>query len=220
MLRPARSGRWSTRPTSIATLFPFASARRPPTRWSRTTICGARTSMRSVSSPPRLFPRNRTPLTRDDQSLFEQPGCLHAGMDLYKWALKLGPLVPGELLLEAFVLARDIRLLDMQAAPYDLADWDVVPVRIETAEGKAEYVRQQRGFARARHPTPHRASALLARCRTARRCRRLTSSPPVRSQGTAPSLRSQRWTADEASSPSSRHRRVDRPAGFPLRRLR
>ncbi|WP_447912981.1 3-methyladenine DNA glycosylase [Microbacterium phyllosphaerae] len=96
---------------------------------------------------PQAVPRNRTELTRDDQPLFEQPGCLHAGMDLYKWALKLGPLVPGELLLDAFELARDIRLLDMQAAPYDLSAWDVVPVPIETAEGKAEYVRQQRGFA-------------------------------------------------------------------------
>lgn len=96
---------------------------------------------------PDAVPRNRTALTRDEQSLFEQPGCLHAGMDLYKWAVKLGPLVPGELLLDAFELARDIRLLDMQAAPYDLADWGVVPVPIETADGKAEYVRQQRGFA-------------------------------------------------------------------------
>ncbi|MGN7950370.1 3-methyladenine DNA glycosylase [Microbacterium sp. 22215] len=96
---------------------------------------------------PEAVPRNRTELTRDEQSLFEQPGCLHAGMDLYKWALKLGPLVPGELLLDAFELARDIRLLDMQAAPYDLSAWDVIPVPIETAEGKAEYVRQQRVFA-------------------------------------------------------------------------
>lgn len=43
---------------------------------------------------PDAVPRNRTPLTRDDQPLFEQPGCLHAGMDLYKWALKLGPSFP------------------------------------------------------------------------------------------------------------------------------
>lgn len=92
-------------------------------------------------------PRNRTTLTRDDQPLFEQPGCLHAGMDLYKWAMKLGPLVPGELLLDTFELARDIRLLDMRAAPYDLSAWNVEPVPIETAEGKAEYVRQQREFA-------------------------------------------------------------------------
>ncbi len=96
---------------------------------------------------PDAVPRNRTALTRADQPLLEQPGCLHAGMDLYKWATKLGPLIPGELLLDTFELARDIRLLDMQAAPYDLSEWGVAPVRIETSEGKAEYVRQQRGFA-------------------------------------------------------------------------
>ncbi|MCK2037064.1 3-methyladenine DNA glycosylase [Microbacterium sp. SSW1-49] len=96
---------------------------------------------------PEAVPRNRTALTREDQPLFEQPGCLHAGMDLYKWATKLGPLVRGELLLDAFELARDIRLLDMEAAPYDLSPWGVTPVPIETAEGKAEYVRRQRVFA-------------------------------------------------------------------------
>ena len=96
---------------------------------------------------PEAVPRNRSSLTRDEQPLFEQPGCLHAGMDLYKWATKLGPLIPGELLLDSFELARDIRLLDMEAAPYDLSPWGVMPVPIETPEGKAEYVRRQRGFA-------------------------------------------------------------------------
>ena len=92
-------------------------------------------------------PRNRFTPTRADQPMREQPGCLHAGMDVYKWAMKLGPIVPGELMLDAFELARDIRALDMAASPYDLADWGVVPVPIETPEGKAEYVRHQRGFA-------------------------------------------------------------------------
>ena len=96
---------------------------------------------------PDAVPRNRAPLTRADQPALEQPGCLHAGMDVYKWAMKLGPLVPGEVLLDCFELARDIRELDMQAAPYDLGDWGVVPVPIETPEGKAEYVRRQRAFA-------------------------------------------------------------------------
>lgn len=105
-------------------------------------------------------PRNRTMLTRDDQPAREQPGCLHAGMDLYKWAMKLGPLVPGELLLDAFELARDIRLLDMEASPYDLSAWGVRPVAIETAAGKAEYVRRQRAFA-------ERGTQLRARLLTA-----------------------------------------------------
>lgn len=96
---------------------------------------------------PDAAPRNRDMPTRDRQAELEQPGCLHAGMDLYKWAVKLGPLVPGDLLLDAFELARDIRVLDMRASPYDLADWGYAPVPIETPEGKAEYVRAQRRFA-------------------------------------------------------------------------
>lgn len=95
---------------------------------------------------PAAESRNRSVLARDTQAIMEQPGCLHAGMDLYKWAIKLGPLVPGDLLLDTFALAREIRTLDMQASPYDLADWGYQAVRIETADGKAEYVRRQREF--------------------------------------------------------------------------
>lgn len=96
---------------------------------------------------PDAVPRNRTALTRDAQVRHEQPGCLHAGMDVYRWAVKLGPLVPGETLLDAFELAREIRTLDMQASPYDLRAEGYEPVRIETPEGKAEYVQRQRVFA-------------------------------------------------------------------------
>jgi hypothetical protein len=67
-------------------------------------------------------------------------------MDIYKWVIKLGPLMPGEVLLDSFELARDIRQLDMEASPYDLADWGYEPVEVETAAGKAEYVHRQRGF--------------------------------------------------------------------------
>lgn len=96
---------------------------------------------------PEAVPLNRYAPTRETQPQLEQPGCLHAGMDVYKWAMKLGPLVPGELLLDTFELARDIRLLDMQASPYDMRPWGAEPVTIETAAGKAEYVRRQRAFA-------------------------------------------------------------------------
>jgi len=105
---------------------------------------------------PQALPLNRTRLTREEQPDREQPGCLHAGMDVYKWAIKLGPLVPGELMLDAFELARDIRLLDMEAAPYDLAAFGVEPVRIETTEGKAEYVARQRAFAERGNALRHR----------------------------------------------------------------
>lgn len=96
---------------------------------------------------PDAVPLNRERLTREEQSQREQPGCLHAGMDLYKWSVKLGPLVPGDVLLDAFALARDIRVLDMRASPYDLRAWGYAPVPIETPDGKAAYVRAQRGFA-------------------------------------------------------------------------
>jgi hypothetical protein len=101
-------------------------------------------------------PRNALQPRREDQVALEQPGCLHATMDLYKWAYKLGPAVPGELLLDCFDLAHDTRSLDMRAAPYDLGALGVVPVRIETAEGKAEYVAEQRALA-------ERGQALRAR---------------------------------------------------------
>jgi hypothetical protein len=106
-------------------------------------------------------PRNRSELSRASQERFEQPGCLHAGMDVYRWAVKLGPLVPGELLLDAFELARDIRALDMRASPYDLRDWGYAPVAIETPDGKAQYVREQRGFAERAAAVRRRLLAVL-----------------------------------------------------------
>ena len=96
---------------------------------------------------PDAMPLNRRLLSREQQAATEQPGCLHANMDLYKWAVKLGPLVAGSVLLDCFELARDIRELDMRASPYDLASWGYAPVPIETAEGKAAYVAKQREFA-------------------------------------------------------------------------
>ncbi|SNS86442.1 hypothetical protein SAMN06893096_109115 [Geodermatophilus pulveris] len=96
---------------------------------------------------PAAAGRNRLQPTRDTQVDLEQPGCLHATMDVYKWAYKLGPAVPGELLLDCFVLAADVRELDMRASPYDLHAAGYRPVPIETPEGKAEYVAAQRAFA-------------------------------------------------------------------------
>lgn len=95
---------------------------------------------------PEAAPLNTLTPTRQTQVAMEQPGCLHAGMDLYKWCFKLAPAVPSDLTLEAFGLAREIRELDMRAAPYDLRELGYEPVRIETVQGKQEYARAQRGF--------------------------------------------------------------------------
>jgi len=96
---------------------------------------------------PDAVPLNSLRPTRETQAAMEQPGCLHAGMDVYKWAYKLTPAVPSALVMDCFDLAREIRELDMRAAPYDLAELGVEPVRIETREGKGSYVALQRTFA-------------------------------------------------------------------------
>ncbi|WP_206186693.1 hypothetical protein [Williamsia sp. 1135] len=88
-------------------------------------------------------PLNLTVLDRDTQVHDEQPGCIHAGMDLYKWAHKLSPLLPAELVADAFDLALDFRELDMRASPYDLSEFALDPIRIEDAAGRADYVRAQ-----------------------------------------------------------------------------
>ncbi|MCX5044367.1 3-methyladenine DNA glycosylase [Aldersonia sp. NBC_00410] len=88
-------------------------------------------------------PRNAHRLERANQVGSEQPGCLHAGMDLYKWCYKLVPLIDSDLLLECFEHAVAARELDMRASPYDLADLGYDPVRIEEPGGRAEYVRLQ-----------------------------------------------------------------------------
>jgi hypothetical protein len=106
-------------------------------------------------------PRNELRPTRENQLQLEQPGCLHANMDIYKWAYKLDPFVPSELIADCFELAVDIRTLDMRASPYDLTGLGYAPVRIETAEGRAEYARAQAGFARRSAPLRER---LIAQC--------------------------------------------------------
>ena len=98
---------------------------------------------------PAARPRNAVQPDLESRLALEQPGCLHAGMDVYKWAYKMIPVVPSELLLDCFELARSIRELDMRASPYDLSALGYSPVAIETAEGKAEYVAAQRRFGQA-----------------------------------------------------------------------
>jgi hypothetical protein len=112
-------------------------------------------------------PRNTLRPGRDDRTAYEQPACLHAGMDLYKHAFRLSPLVPSTLVADCFALARDIRVLDMRASPYDLRALGHEPVRIESPEGKAEYVAAQRAFAERAAPLRQQ----LIEC-----CNRLTAA--------------------------------------------
>nr|WP_067452790.1 3-methyladenine DNA glycosylase [Nocardia alba] len=116
---------------------------------------------------PEAVGRNAEPLTRADQVEREQPGCLHANMDLYKWGFKLAPLISSDLLLDCFELACTARELDMRASPYDLAEFGYEPIRIETPTGRAEYVRAQAAVAES-------ADTLRARMRQA--CTELSSA--------------------------------------------
>ena len=116
-------------------------------------------AFRFFTEPAR--PRNAHLLTADDRLVNEQPGCLHAGMDLYKWAYKLSPLTSSELVLACFDLARRIRHVDMRASPYDLRDLGLAPIAIETTEGRAEYAARQREFSAQAAPLRR---ALLAVC--------------------------------------------------------
>ncbi len=114
---------------------------------------------------PAAAPLNALRPTSADRPAYEQPACLHAGMDLYKHAFRLTPMISSDLVADCFELARDIRVLDMRAAPYDLTGLDdgraFEPVRIETAAGKAEYAEAQRGFAERAVPLRRQ---LIERC--------------------------------------------------------
>ena len=91
-------------------------------------------------------PLNRTQLQRAHQADLEQPGCLHANMDLYKWSYKLSPLTSSDLVADCFQLARNVREVDMRASPYDLAALGYSPIAVETSAGREEYIHEQRNF--------------------------------------------------------------------------
>ena len=107
-------------------------------------------AFRFFTEPAR--PLNRNQLTRKTTAAFEQRGCLHANMDLYKWSAKLSPFASSELVADCFELARDIREIDMRASPYDLSSIGFAPIPIETVEGRMIYERHQREFAARSEP--------------------------------------------------------------------
>ena len=92
-------------------------------------------------------PLNIVEPTRATQSALEQPGCLHATMDLYKWCFRAYPAIGADLTADCFALAREVRAVDMRASPYDFRELGYSPITIESAEGRAEYVEHQRDFA-------------------------------------------------------------------------
>lgn len=118
-------------------------------------------AFRFFTAPAR--PLNKLQPTRPETAHLEQRGCLHANMDLYKWAFKLAPFTPAELIADCFELARDIREIDMRASPYDLRALGFEPIPIETTAGRAEYEHHQRSFATRGDPLRARLVALCER---------------------------------------------------------
>ncbi len=96
---------------------------------------------------PAAEPLNLLQPTRASQIDLEQPGCLHATMDLYRWSMMLVPAIPSALQLDAFQLALEVRRVDMRASPYDVTAYGLEPIPIETLEGKREYAALQGDFA-------------------------------------------------------------------------
>ncbi len=128
---------------------------------SSAIACSHFDAFRFFTPPAR--PLNRLQPTRETVPQFEQRGCLHANMDLYKWAFKLAPFTPSELVADCFALAWEIREVDMRASPYDLRALGFEPIAIETADGRAEYERQQRAFAIRGEPLRAKLIALCDR---------------------------------------------------------
>ncbi len=123
--------------------------------------CSHFDAFRFFTAPAR--PLNRLQPSRAEAPQFEQRGCLHANMDLYKWAFKFAPFTPSELVADCFGLARDIREVDMRASPYDLQKLGFPAIRIETPAGRAEYEMHQRDFAARSQPLRARLIAVLER---------------------------------------------------------
>lgn len=146
-----------------ATRHPYLPLRFPPDEVARIVEevgcrCSHVDAFRFFTPPAK--PLNLLRPTRENQVELDQPGCLHVNMDLYKWAGKLSPAVPAELLFDTFLLARDIRVVDMQASAYDLSEWALEPIRVETPVGRSEYAALQKGFTERAQPLRERLLAV------------------------------------------------------------
>jgi len=96
----------------------------------------------------------------------EQGGCLHANMDLYKWAGRLWPWIGSDFIAKAFFLTLEARVLDMRASPYDLSSMGYLPICIETKEGREQYQKEQQQLALRAMPLRQELSTFCKLLRT------------------------------------------------------
>lgn len=93
---------------------------------------------------PEAGPLNEIQPQPDDREGFEQFGCIHFNMDLYRWSYKGSPWIGSDLMRDCFELALQARELDMRASPYDLSEYGYEAIRIETPRGREQYQLEQR----------------------------------------------------------------------------
>ena len=94
---------------------------------------------------PDVTALNDVQLSRSNQLDTEQPGCVHATMDLFKYAYELYPLISADTLRDCLQVSLDARHIDMRASPYDCSTVEGVgdPIKIETAVGRKQYASEQ-----------------------------------------------------------------------------
>jgi len=108
-------------------------------------------------------------------------------MDLYRFAYKIAPFCPSDVVAEAFDLARLSRETDMRASPYDLSEFGFGPIKIETAEGRSEYAELQRDLQKRGQPIRERLLGIYrellgVKKNSPRECA-LTPNPSPRGRG-------------------------------------
>ena len=128
---------------------------------TRAICCSHHDAFRFFANEAR--PLNHLQPTLETREMFEQPACLHANMDLYKWAAKAMPWSGSDLVLDCFELALELRNLDMRASPYDVSEWGLDAVRIETAEGRRIYENEQKLLADRARPLRERLIETIRR---------------------------------------------------------
>ena len=112
---------------------------------SRPLCCSHFDAFRFFAPGAKVMNRVQPDLSAREEN--EQPGCIHANMDLYKWAAKSLPWVSSDLLWNCFGLATRAREIDMRASPYDLTGFGYDPIKVETPEGRRLYEKLQRQLA-------------------------------------------------------------------------
>jgi hypothetical protein len=121
---------------------------------------------------PGAKPFNAIAPTRSTQKRYEQPGCIHANMDLFRYAYTLYPLIPSVLLVNALEVAVEARKIDLRASPYDVSGFEgcETPICVETPQGRKLYIEEQERIANMGYPVRKKLLAVyeevIAACST------------------------------------------------------